>query len=251
MNEKKTTLEIIDSSVDAAVEKGLEQLGLSMDDVDIEVLDAGRKGILGFGERQSRIRISIKGEMSGFEPEVPAALEEEQPTPSKAVNEADLSEDDRQTLKVARDVVFELLERMKVKAQITSSFIEPVDENDERLVLVDIQGNDLSILIGRRSETLNALQYISSLIVSKERGKWIPMMIDVQGYRLRRERQLRQLGRKMAEQAVQTGKRQILEPMPANERRIIHLELRNHPLVTTESTGEEPFRKVNILLKKK
>jgi spoIIIJ-associated protein len=76
------------------------------------------------------------------------------------------------------------------------------------------------------------------------------MMIDVQGYRARRERQLRQLGRRMADQAVETGKRQILEPMPANERRVIHLELRNHPQVTTESTGDEPFRKVTIVPKK-
>jgi len=178
---------------------------------------------------------------------MPAAAEVETVKPAAVIKETELSEEDQQALKVARDVVFELLERMKVKAQITSYFVEPVDENDERLVMVDIQGNDLSILIGRRSETLNALQYIASLIASKELGKWLPLMIDVQGYRQRRERQLRQLGRKMADQAVQTGKRQILEPMPANERRIIHLELRNHPLVTTESTGEEPFRKVTIL----
>ncbi|MDP3721309.1 MAG: R3H domain-containing nucleic acid-binding protein, partial [Anaerolineaceae bacterium] len=98
----------------------------------------------------------------------------------------------------------------------------------------------------RRSETLNALQYIASLIVSKELGRWVPMMIDVQGYRKRRDRQLRQLGRKMAEQAIQTGRRQVLEPMPANERRVIHLELRNHPEVITESMGEEPYRKVTI-----
>jgi spoIIIJ-associated protein len=115
---------------------------------------------------------------------------------------------------------------------------------------VDIQGNDLSILIGRRSETLNALQYISSLIVGKEVGKWTPIMIDVQGYRLRRERTLRQLARRMAEQAVLTGKRQVLEPMPASERRVIHLELRNHNQVATESVGDEPNRKITIFLKK-
>jgi spoIIIJ-associated protein len=251
MNEEKTTLEIIDSSVDAAIERGLEQLGLTRDDIEIEVLDAGSRGILGLGGRQSRIRISIKGETGQPGTEMPAAAEVETVKPAAVIKETELSEEDQQALKVARDVVFELLERMKVKAQITSYFVEPVDENDERLVMVDIQGNDLSILIGRRSETLNALQYIASLIASKELGKWLPLMIDVQGYRQRRERQLRQLGRKMADQAVQTGKRQILEPMPANERRIIHLELRNHPLVTTESTGEEPFRKVTILLKKK
>jgi len=249
MNEEKTTLEIIAPSVDEAVARGLEQLGLSKEAVEVEVLDSGSKGILGIGGRQSRIRISIKGQPQ------PAATVDTVSTEvfESKVNitpDADLNEDDRNTLKVAKDIVFELLVRMKVKAQLTSYFVEPEDENDERMVMVDIQGNDLSILIGRRSETLNALQYISSLIVSKELGKWIPLMIDVQGYRQRRDRQLRQLGRKMADQAIQTGKRQILEPMPANERRIIHLELRNHPSVTTESTGDEPFRKVTILPKK-
>lgn len=250
MNDEKTTLEVIAPSVDEAVERGLEQLGLSRDEVEIEVLDSGSKGILGIGGRQSRIRIAIKGEIHPSSAESQQVLESAVESRA-ASNEADLSDEDRQALKIARDVVFELLERMKVKAQINSYFVEPEDENDERMVMVDIQGNDLSILIGRRSETLNALQYIASLIASKELGKWLPLMIDVQGYRQRRERQLRQLGRKMADQAVQTGKRQILEPMPANERRIIHLELRNHPMVMTESTGEEPFRKVTILLKKK
>ena len=87
-------------------------------------------------------------------------------------------------------------------------------------------------------------------MVSKELNRWVPLMIDVQGYRSRRERQLRQLGRRMADQAIQTGKRQVLEPMPANERRVIHLELRDHPEVSTESTGDEPFRKVTIVPKR-
>ena len=81
--------------------------------------------------------------------------------------------------------------------------------------------------------------------------EWIPLMVDVQGYRYRRERQLRQLARRIADQVVQTGRKQILEPMPANERRIIHLELRYHPFVTTESTGEEPNRRATIFLKPK
>ncbi len=82
-------------------------------------------------------------------------------------------------------------------------------------------------------------------------GEWVPLMVDVQGYRYRRERQLRQLARRIADQVVQTGRRQVLEPMPANERRIIHLELRYHPFVTTESTGEEPNRRATIYLKPK
>ncbi len=255
MSQEKTTLEVIAPSVEEAVTRGLEQLGLPRESVNIEVLDNGSRGLLGIGGRQSRVRLSINDQAD----ETPQSAEDAKPSegePEKEgshfqeVAEKDLTEEEQKSIKVTQDVVTELLERMHVTANISAKFIEPVDENDERLVLVDIQGNDLSILLGRRSETLNALQYITSLIVSKELNRWVPMMIDVQGYRARRERQLRQLGRRMAQQAVETGKRQILEPMPANERRVIHLELRNHPQVTTESTGDEPFRKVTIVPKK-
>jgi Predicted RNA-binding protein len=258
MSQEKTTLEVIAPSVEEAVSRGLEQLGLPREAVNVEVLDNGSRGLLGIGGRQSRVRISIGDPSEPAEKSVSAA-------PAKKAESSDaekenshfeevpadtLTDDERKSIKVTQDVVTELLERMHVKATVSAKFIEPVDENDERLVLVDIQGNDLSILLGRRSETLNALQYITSLIVSKELNRWVPMMIDVQGYRARRERQLRQLGRRMAQQAIETGKRQILEPMPANERRVIHLELRNDTQVITESTGEEPFRKVTIIPKK-
>ena len=254
MSQEKTTLEIIAPTVEEAISRGLEQLALSRDSVDIEILDNGSRGLLGIGGRQSRVRLTVKEtevETPVFnENETPVVHEAEKDTTQKEIPTGNLSEDERKAMKVTQDVVKELLERMHVKATVNSKYIEPVDENDERLVMVDIQGNDLSILLGRRSETLNALQYITSLIVSKELNRWVPLMIDVQGYRERRERQLRQLGRRMAQQAIETGKRQTLEPMPANERRVIHLELRNHPQVTTESTGEDPFRKVMIIPKK-
>jgi spoIIIJ-associated protein len=155
-----------------------------------------------------------------------------------------------EALAAAIEIVSELLEKMKVRARVSATYRPPEDESDEPVVLVNVEGNDLSILIGRRSETLNALQYISSLIVCKRIDRWIPVMIDVQGYRARRERQLRQIARRMADQAIHTGRRQVLEPMPASERRLIHLELRDHPQVDTESIGEEPNRKVTIFLKK-
>jgi spoIIIJ-associated protein len=139
---------------------------------------------------------------------------------------------------------------MHIDAKVGAKYVAPIDERDQRMVQVEILGRDLSILIGRRSETLNSLQYISSLIVAKEYGEWVPLMIDVQGYRERRERQLKVLARRMAEQGVHTGRRQNLEPMPANERRVIHMELRDHEYVMTESVGEEPNRKVTIILKK-
>lgn len=256
MNTEKTTLEMIAPTPDEAIGKGLEQLGLTEDMVEIEILDGGSRGLLGLGGRQSRVRLTVKSfetlideHEPDFEEDGDKAESEPESMPVNAIDLSDLSEEDQQNVKSVRSVVVELLERMRVKAEVTANYIEPQDDKDQRVVLVNIEGKDLSILIGRRSETLNALQYITGLIVSKELGRWVPLLIDVQGYRNRRERQLRQLGRRMADQAIQTGRKQTLEPMPANERRIIHLELRDHPQVFTESIGEEPYRKVTIALK--
>jgi spoIIIJ-associated protein len=135
---------------------------------------------------------------------------------------------------------------MKVRATVTAEYVPTSDASSRIPVRVNVQGDDLSYLIGRQAETLNALQYISSLIINKEIGRSVPLIVDVEGYRLRRENQLRQLARRMADQAVNTGRRQVLEPMPANERRIIHIELRDNPSVSTESIGEDPRRKVTI-----
>jgi len=120
------------------------------------------------------------------------------------------------------------------------------DENRVQPVLIDIEGKDLSFLIGRKAETINALQYITGLIVGRELGQWVPVQIDVQRYRQRREDELRKLARIAAEQVISTGRKQVLEPMPPNERRIIHIELKDNPKVETESIGEEPRRKVTV-----
>lgn len=264
MGLEKTTLEIIAISVEDAVAKGLNQLGLPAEAVEIEVLDTGSKGFLGLGTRQARIRLRIKEmDVTGQQatrvkedkPVKPPARRKAKAEPAEAApavkKEAPVGElDEAAVLKIAEQVTGELLEKMHVRARLKAQIVPPADENDQSLVMVEVQGDDLSILIGRRSETLNALQYITSLIVAREVGRWVPLMIDVQGYRARRERQLRVLARRMAEQVVHTGRRSALEPMPANERRIIHLELRDHPEVMTESVGEEPNRKVTILLKK-
>lgn len=255
MREERTTLEIIAPSVDEAINKGLNDLGLPLEAVDVEVLDSGSRGLFGLGSRQARIRLSVKQEVEigAAKPALGRQRAEVVETPrSSRTQPAETSvavEEDR-SLQVAREIVSELLEKMKVSARVETRYGEAEDAHSQAPILVEIYGDDLSILIGRRSETLSALQYISSLIVGKELERWIPLLIDVEGYRARRERQLRQLARRMAEQAVSTNRRQVLEPMPANERRVIHMELRNHPDVTTESIGEEPNRKVTILVKK-
>ncbi len=261
MSQEKTTLEVIAPTVDEAVENGLNQLGIPREAVEVEVLDPGSRGIFGLGGRQARVRLTLLNPEPMAEPARPKPAAEQrkaepvqssrvEKAPAAAQPTAEAESEDERPLEVASQVVRDLLQRMKVNATVTTEYIEPEDSKDQRMVLVEIQGDDLSILIGRRSETLNALQYISSLIVGKQLDHWVPLMIDVQGYRSRRERQLRQLARRMAEQAIHTGRRQVLEPMPANERRLIHLELKDHPKVTTESIGEEPSRKVTINLKK-
>ncbi len=246
MNEQKTTLEIIAPSVEEAIEKGLDQLGLPRNAVSVEIIDEGKGGFLGMGNRQVRVRLSLTDEsQSKNENEV-----RELSIPTLIENE--VFDDPLEEAKVkAERIVKNLLHNMGITANVSSRILEPEDENDRTMVLIEITGKDLSILIGRRAETLNSLQYITSLMLNQEMGNWMPLIIDVQGYRFRRERQLQQLARRLADQVVQTGRRQVLEPMPANERRLIHLELRYHPFVTTESIGEEPNRKTTIFLKPK
>jgi spoIIIJ-associated protein len=245
MNDQKTTLEIIAPTVEEAVEKGLDQLGLPKDAVTIEVLDEGQGGFLGIGSRQVRVRLSLK-DLEGEKVESAAVLETE------IDNGSEEFEDELDEAKVRSGrIVKDLLKHMQIDASVSSRIMEPEDDKDNPMVLIEVNGKDLSILIGRKAETLNSLQYITSLILNQQLGKWMPLMIDVQGYRFRRERQLRQLARKLADQVVATGRKQVLEPMPANERRLIHLELRYHPFVATESIGEEPNRKTTIFLKPK
>jgi spoIIIJ-associated protein len=258
MSDKRTNLEVIAPTVDEAIEQGLSDLGVPRDSVEIEVLDEGGKGLFGLGNRQARVRLTIKTEIEETEfgapsMEVETTLESDLTTPSIEVEpfpeaEPPFLEEDY-ILDIARDVVSELLEKMKVRASVSAEYLPASDSRNRVPVKVNIHGDDLSYLIGRQAATLNALQYISSLIINKEIGRSIPLIVDVEGYRDRREKQLRQIARRMADQALSTGRRQVLEPMPANERRIVHIELRENPDITTESIGEEPRRKVTIIPK--
>jgi spoIIIJ-associated protein len=275
MSEKRASLEVIAPSVEEAVAKGLADLGLTEDVVDVEVLDAGSRGLFGLGFRQARVRLTIKSMPARPEPAPAPVASFVEPVPVEAVAEVapepvtpetetpvqpatqavsapaagKASEGDDPILQIARETVEELLKKMGIQARVTARIAEPEDDRDKAPVLVDVRGDDLSILIGPKAETLNALQYIAGLIISKEAGHSVPLVVDVEGYRARRAQQIRQLARRMAEQAVRTGRRQVLEPMPANERRLIHIELRDHPQVTTESVGEDPRRKVTIVPK--
>jgi spoIIIJ-associated protein len=251
MSPENTTIEVISSSVDEAIKEGLEKLGLKEDDVEVEVIEKGGRGLFGLGSHQAKVKLTVKE--SVFQKAKPASesVGEMAGVQTSSAISANLTPEQDHELQVSRVVVETLIEKMKVHAKIQAKYLEPDDKTGERPLFIEVLGDDLSILIGRHSETLNAIQYISSLIICRELGKWVPILIDIQGYRERRERQLRQLAKRMAEQAISTGRRQVLEPMPANERRVIHLELREHPEVETLSIGEEPNRKVTIVPRNK
>jgi spoIIIJ-associated protein len=254
MNER-TTLEKIAPTVDEAVSEGLTELGLGAEAVDVEVLDNGSRGLFGVGSRQARVRLTVKLPVSGPDAgakkttAVPAKVTPMTPeSVSEEISEEAFDVLDDNLLFVSRQTVAELLEKMKIPAHVEVRYGD-LDEEGQRPVLVDVEGDDLGVLIGRRAEILSAMQYITNLIVSKQVERWVQVVIDVQGYRARHERQLRQMAQRMADQAMKAGRRQVLEPMSASDRRIIHLELRDHPSVTTQSVGEEPTRKVTIVPK--
>jgi spoIIIJ-associated protein len=234
MPEQRTSIEVIAPTVEEAVERGAAEIGLPREELEVEVLDEGGKGLLGLGSRQARVRLSVRA--------APA------PRPgSPAPAEAPTSEDDEEALRVSREIVTELLDRMGIEARVSAEWGPASEPGEPRPLLVDVRGRDLSVLIGRKGETLQALQYITRLIVAKELSRPESVVIDVEGYRERRERQLRQLARRMASQALDYGRTMSLEPMSPADRRIIHIELRDHEGVRTESVGEGDRRKVTII----
>jgi len=265
---ERTTLEIIAPTVEEALAQGLSQLGLTAEAVSVEVLDSGTRGLFGLGGRQVRVRISVNpppgqerpasapepksasGKKAESKPKAreakprPAAKPVERPAPAARID----NHDHDPLLDKTEDIISKLIHLLGLRAQVSAHFDES-STDDRRNILVDVRGDDLSALIGRHAETLNAFQYVASLIVGKESQQWVQLIIDVEGYRARREKQIRQLALRMAEQVIKTGRKTTMEPMPSSERRVIHLELRGHPAVTTESVGEEPYRKVVILPK--
>lgn len=216
------SVEAAGKTVEEAVLKALRELAAGREEVDIEVLTTGSRGMLGFVLEEARVRVTLhypraRPEEGGIDPG-----------------------------QVAQEVLEKLLVGMGIPGRITRQ--TPSQEGGA--VLLDVKGRDLGILIGRRGETLRAIQYLIRLMTSHRLKQWFPVIVDVDGYKTRRERSLAELAQRMAEQVVLQGQPVSLEPMPPHERRIIHLALRDHPDVTTQSDGEDENRKVVILPKK-
>ena len=225
-------------SVDQAVAQALASLGVGRTEARVVVLDPGDVGrILGFGARKAHVRVSLLAD--GEEPDdvnyVPAAH-----APASDGHAGEASSETTAVAETARRILGELLHNMHFdEAHIEVRDLEPLTLN--------VRTPDASDLIGRRGETLRAIQFIVGIMVNKALGQHVRITIDVDGYRARREVLLRDLAVRFASRVIATGAPVQLEAMPPNERRIIHMTLAEHPEVMTESTGEGDARRIVIL----
>lgn len=235
MTQKRASLESIAPTVEEAIEKGLEQLNLNREDVDVQILDEGKKTIFRFASRQARVKLLVKS----ADLELPSHPDVKVVNPENEVNQ--------ETLVV--DTLSSIIDYLDIDAELQTS-VEEQDDDRRPVIKINIEGDDLKFLIGKKSEVLNALQYLLSLMVSHKESQWVPIQLDVQNYRGRREGEIQKMARLIADQVVETGKRQSLEPMGASERRMVHMALRKNDAVYTESVGEEPNRKIFIYPKK-
>jgi spoIIIJ-associated protein len=249
MDNLDASIEVVGETVDAAVEAGLAQLGVTRDQVTVEVVREGSRGVLGIGARDALVRLTLLVEEAEPSPEpAPAPEPELEPVPEPEP-ELQPRPTQEEILSLASEILGELLERMQIEAEIHPRVSEPRYPGDTSSLVLDLQGDDLGFLIGRKGETLAAVQHLLRLMVNKVVQQRIHLVVDVEGYKVRREDALKKLALRIADQATRRRRRIALEPMNAYERRIIHITLRNHPTVVTESVGEGPRRKVTIVPK--
>jgi spoIIIJ-associated protein len=265
------SLEVNARTVEDAIVKATQMLGRPRDDLQITVLSEGRGGILGIGAEDAHILVSVKPEVARpVEPE-PEVVAEAVPTASRrggrgrgraaaAVDRGEARAEDSavaeaaggeeggrqppapvtpEVAEEARNILLDVLDLLGMDTDVE------IQQRDGSLVL-EVIGEDLGLLIGRRGETLTSLQFVLNLILAKRLKKWSRVVVDVEGYRSRREATLSGLAKRMAYRVQQTGQAVALEAMPAGERRIIHLALADHPHVSTGSVGEGDHRKVVI-----
>jgi spoIIIJ-associated protein len=205
-------IEIAAATVEQAMEKAEAQLGLSREQFEVEVIREGKSGILGVGGREALIRVT------------PLTLPE------------------KDAVKEVTEILDTLLGLLGISGKVEVL-------SDELPLALDIKGDDLGILIGRRGQTLASLEYITKLVVVGRLRAWMPLTVDVGGYKKRRRDSLQRLAVYLAEQVKSRRRAITMEPMPAGERRIVHLTLADDPDVTTQSIGEGESRKVVILLR--
>jgi len=205
-------MEFTAKTVSEAITEACQKLGVTSDKLEYEVLEEGSAGFLGFGSKPAKIKASVK-----------------------------ISVEDS-----AKNFLKEVFEAMDMVVTINVKYNE-----EEKAMDIDLSGDEMGVLIGKRGQTLDSLQYLVSLVVNKETEDYIRVKVDTENYRQRRKDTLENLAKNIAYKVKRTKKAVSLEPMNPYERRIIHSALQNDKYVTTHSEGDEPFRRVVVTLKRK
>lgn len=275
---EENSVEVTAETVEEAIAKGLAELGVSPTEVIVEVLDEPSKGVLGIGARPARVRLELLTRKQSstaatsisqpYQESTPISIPQSSPMPASTetpsyldleaedadteltflstADEVPESEQDEEAA-IGKVVLTELLERMSIRARVLVRRAKPGDQGENAPWILDVTGSNLNRLIGRRGETLAALQYVTRLITSRELQRRAEVIVDIDGYKARRAGMLHNLAMRMANEAAERGSVVALEPMPPHERRIIHLALRGRADVSTKSVGEGSARKVTIV----
>ena len=268
---RRQSVTVSAKTVDEAIAAAERELGVPRDRLDITVITEGSRGFLGMRAENARILAMVVGAPAAPPPAAPAhrpvhegadvaggpvgvAAEEE----SEFVAEEEYAEEEgeeepaepsvraeqrQETARIAQDILETLLRQMDIRARVAIRTIG-------NPIVLDVETENGGLLIGRRGDTLSALQYIVNVLVGKRTRRWTKVVVDVEHWRERREETLRALALRQAERVRQQRRPIALDPMPANERRIIHLALQGHRDVDTHSEGEEPNRRLIITPKR-
>lgn len=239
-------------NVDAAIAIGAEKLGKSVDEIEYEVIEEGKKGILGFGAADAKVRVYFN------EPATPAPkIDEEVANESESTPQsqtADENSPETAALNLLNTIIKDMQLTAEAKITNTETVIPEGKQIPEKNVYIEIFGDDLGSLIGRHGDVLDSLQYLANIAAGRkiksgeEKKEYVKICLDIENYRAKREETLKALARRMADKAVRYHRNITLEPMLAYERKIIHAELQNYDGVFTYSVGSDSDRKVVIAL---
>ena len=228
------TLEKTGRTEDDAINAALAELGLDRDDVSVEILERAKSGFLGIGASPAVVRVSYEAE------DEPAPAEETVVVETVEVEVSAPVVDEPADYAAVRQFLTGLLDRMGVKANIA------ISARDNGGINVELSGSGMGAIIGRRGETLDAIQHLTNYVVNRGSEKHLHISVDAENYRSKREESLTKLAEKMAEKAIKYKRSMALEPMNSYERHVIHTALQNYEGVTTSSTGVEPNLRVVV-----
>lgn len=247
-------IEISATTVDEAIKQALEQLAAQEDDVVIEVLATPRAGVLGLGARLARVRVTRRTSnvaTSGVQSPPPAPAVDRRPRVSAPSQARDSDERQRapreeavdleHLAQTAREVLLKVLELMDERAEVVRT------DGDPESVELEIKGDGSGILIGRHGQTLDALEYLVNRMVARRIRDAAPVVLETESYRARRRQQLHRMALSMGERAKRDHRPMTLDPMPPRDRRVVHMALKDDPMLTTRSSGDGFLRSIEIV----